>query len=307
MSSNIAPSRSPGPSLAQVHPPPSTSPGNSSTTTASYSSTGASASSTTTPSPNPFVFNAAASGKETAGSKTKNTGTPSWLPRGQRLQLLKGPSIEIVVGSDTNVSKETWCLPMSLISHHSPFLKAACSHDFKEKEENRITLADEDPRIFSLFVEWMYYDTYTLAFDAVYVADTDAKAWILGDKLMSTAFKNFALGRTYDAHQIGNLLGGSVTANLVAYVCENTVEDAKLRRYYIDFVVTHFSNIHRVSGTIEEWDSVMMEFDDVRKALFNAMRSSSQFGRVGTRDSYLEAMSSSKPNELVGKEVELKG
>lgn len=202
---------------------------------------------------------------------------------------LKGPSIEIIIGckADTAGPQDTWCLPKSLISHYSPFLKAACTRDFKEKEENRIVLADENSNIFSMFVEWMYYGGYTTS-GLDFTTNPDAQAWVLGDKLMSTPFKNYAMGRLYDAHKIDKLFSTSVTADAVTFVCDNTVEGAKLRQFYIDFVVTHFSNPSKVLGNIEEWDSVMVDFDDVRTALFKALRSNNQLSRVGTKNSYLE-------------------
>lgn len=217
---------------------------------------------------------------------------------------LKGPNIKIAVGSETASAgqQETWCLPQSLISHHSLFFKAACSHDFREKEENRILLADENPHVFSLFVEWMYYNKYALS--RSYLFNADLKAWILGDKLMATAFKNHAMRRLYEMHHIDNPLGASVTPSMVAFVCQNTVEGAKLRQFYIDFVVTHFSNPHKVAGGIEEWDSVLMDFDDLRMALFTAMRSSNQISRVDEKKFYLEQMSPSNSNNSGGNKVD---
>ena len=208
---------------------------------------------------------------------------------------LKGPSIEIVVGTKP---QETWCLPKNLISEYSPFLKAACSLDFKEKEENRILLPDEDPLIFSHFVEWMYYDEYTpgTAIDGT-PNTVGVRAWVLGDKLMSTAFKNYVTERVYndyDYKPFGANSNAKVTTGVVAFVCNNTVLGAKIRQFYIDLVVTNFSSPDRVVGSTEEWDSIMMDFDDVRKVLLTAIRSKNQLSLVREKGFYMEKETLSK-------------
>ncbi|KAL5388490.1 hypothetical protein DPSP01_003062 [Paraphaeosphaeria sporulosa] len=106
-----------------------------------------------------------AQGRKAVGSGTTSSGfshqnLSSLSTRARILHMLKGSGIDIVVGSKTATfgKQETWCLPKALISYHSLFFKAVCFHDFKEKEENRVILEDEDPRVFSLFVEWMFYN-----------------------------------------------------------------------------------------------------------------------------------------------------
>ncbi|KAJ4305233.1 hypothetical protein N0V90_000764 [Kalmusia sp. IMI 367209] len=200
------------------------------------------------------------------------------------------PAIEIVVGPDPLTDqRETWWLPTSLISHYSAFLKAACSHEFKEKEENRITLTDEDPKTFALFVEWMYYDKYSLIFDFQAKGDCskDAKAWILGDRLMSVPFKNYAMERIYNRHTVFTLSAAVSTVDF-EYVCANTTEGSKLRRFYIDFVVTHFAKPDKVVGKTKEWDNVLMDHDDARTSLLNALRLGGQQNLVCTKDMYID-------------------
>ncbi|KAL5391953.1 hypothetical protein PMIN02_006369 [Paraphaeosphaeria minitans] len=232
-------------------------------------------------------------GRKPIGAGTTSSGFSHWnlsslSNRARVLHMLKGSSINIVVGSNTATfgKQETWCLPKDMISYHSLFFKAACSHDFKEKDEHRIILEHEDPRVFSLFVEWMIYNKCSLSSSCMFNAHL--KAWVLGDKLLSAAFKNHAMKRLYDAHQIDDSSTSFVTTSMVSFVCENTCEGAKLRQFYVDFVVTHFSNPYKVLGTIEEWDNVLLDFDDMRIALFTAMRSSDQLDRVEELDFYLE-------------------
>jgi hypothetical protein len=119
---------------------------------------------------------------------------------------LTGTGIEIFVGpTDASLGpSKSWSVPKALLSYFSPFLRAACERDFKEKEEHKIHLPEDEPAIFSLFVEWIYYNNYSLNPELVASninsANLDAKAWVLGDKLLCTSFKNYAMTRLVAQH-----------------------------------------------------------------------------------------------------------
>ncbi|KAF1959775.1 hypothetical protein CC80DRAFT_466906 [Byssothecium circinans] len=192
------------------------------------------------------------------------------------LHLIKGPGIEVVVGQEGNPSdlfrlRQTWNLPKALISYYSPFLKAACSHPFQENEENRITLPHDDAKVFALFVEWMYYGAYKEEASPFRMFGTlnaivHARAWVLGDKLMATGFKNYAMGRIYTSH---NKMLPAATVDIV-HACENSMIGSALRSFYIDFVGTHFGDKAKVVGDLLEWDQVLLEYDDARIFLLKA-------------------------------------
>jgi hypothetical protein len=88
---------------------------------------------------------------------------------------------------------------------------------------------------------------------------------------MSPAFKDYAMS---------NLYGDPTTfpfktvaaAKDVAYVCSNTMIGSPLRRFYLDFSATYFSDPYHVTGSTEEWDQVMQEHEDVRIFLLDALR-----------------------------------
>jgi hypothetical protein len=168
-------------------------------------------------------------------------------------------------------------LPKALISHYSPFLKAACSRDFKEGQENRINLPEDDAAVFALFVEWMYYDDYTTippAFtppDVARKTNVNAECWVLGDKLLCTEFKKFAMNRLYSEHT-GVIVNRAVTIADVRYACENSSARSKLREMYVALVATHFSNPARVVGTAEDWDSLILEYADLRPLLLQRFK-----------------------------------
>ena len=194
------------------------------------------------------------------------------------LRRFKGPGINVVVGNEASPGEdeklESWCLPKALLSHHSAFLKAACTRDFKEREDNCIKLPTDDPAIFALFVEWMIYQKYTLPLFAGRRANLHAETWVLGDKLMSPGFKNYAMGNLYTSYSPSFTLFASraVSAEHFAYACSNAMVGSPLRRFYVDFVATYYGESSRVTSSTEEWDEVMQEHDDVRIFLLHALR-----------------------------------
>jgi len=193
---------------------------------------------------------------------------------------LKGPAIEIIVGSEIPSSektdqRETWWLPKNLVSACSETLNAACNRDFKEKEENCILLVEDDPEIFSLYVEWLYYDTYTIPskYPQGTRSMTDAEAWVLGDKLLSKDFKNYAMSRIYQHYlRFDGFSMKPVLLDDISYVLENTSENSGLREFFIDYVCANFSKTTVVIGSTSDWDDVLLAHDDARKRMFDSIR-----------------------------------
>ncbi|CAO2648017.1 Nn.00g089390.m01.CDS01 [Neocucurbitaria sp. VM-36] len=204
----------------------------------------------------------------------------------EHLKLLRGAAIEVCVGEgpckcsspETCDCNESWVLPKALISRYSSFLKSACTRDFKERNENRIELPEDDPKVFALFVEWMYYGSYTILAPSILSDNTyddinmNARCWILGDKLLSTEFKNLAMGRLYTQCMATMFTIGTVTPHDVQYACENSAAGSKLRQFYFSYVVEHFATPMKLKGSTEEWDEVMLHHADLRSVLIKSFR-----------------------------------
>jgi hypothetical protein len=173
--------------------------------------------------------------------------------------------------AEMNVSN-AWCLPKRLVSHYSPFLKAACSRNFKERQENLIKLPDDDAKVFALFVEWMYYGSYAIA-PPIFTGSTNvnAQCWVLGDKLLCTEFKNYAMTRLYTEYT-ATVFHKVVTTEDVCFACDNSNANSKLRELYVALVATNFSNPRRVHGAAEEWDSLIEEYADLRSVLLKSFK-----------------------------------
>ena len=203
-----------------------------------------------------------------------------FICRALKCDRLQGPGVEIRVGVSTPQHEETgtynnWCLPQNLTSHFSPFLKAACLRSFKERHECRIELPEDDARVFTLFVQWMYYGEYHIPTLSEEASKSffciHARCWILGDKLLCTKFKNYAMSRIYGQHTT-SFAPTPVTIQDVDYVCKNSVLHSKLRTFYFAFVIEHFADQDRLLGTTEEWDKLLLVHADVRLLMVQSFR-----------------------------------
>ncbi|KAH7355593.1 hypothetical protein BKA66DRAFT_575230 [Pyrenochaeta sp. MPI-SDFR-AT-0127] len=52
--------------------------------------------------------------------------------------------------------KDRFHIHKDLLTHYSPFFRAALSGNFKEAEEHTVTLPEECPKTFEYFVHWLY-------------------------------------------------------------------------------------------------------------------------------------------------------
>lgn len=198
---------------------------------------------------------------------------------------LMGPGIEVIVGpADACYGpSKTWSLPQALISYFSPFLKAACVRDFKEREANRIRLPEDEPEVFSLFVEWMYYDRYSLdpllVASETFSANADTKAWVLGDKLLNSKFKNYSMTRLVSQHTQGPTFQPVRTIE-IDYACSNSLAGSKLRRLFFDLLAKHLGNAKRVQGTVKDWDEVLQNHSNARLFLLRRFNKASSEGEL---------------------------
>lgn len=186
---------------------------------------------------------------------------------------LRGAGIEVSVGVAKD-PRNIWCLPKTLLSYHSPFIRDVFQSQTKERSQDPINLPDCTSSAFALFVEWMYYSAYTVSgweFGSINNITLDAKCWVLGDRLRCIAFKNYAMSRLYN--QLTALFGATPLAvSSIQYAFDNSKKGSKLRLLYAAFVVTHFSDRDRLKGTAEEWDEVLLGNADLRLMLVENLR-----------------------------------
>lgn len=199
----------------------------------------------------------------------------NWRRKATNLDRLHGGGVEVLVGISSNEdakssASNTWSLPINLISHHSMFFKAACSWNFQESRKKQVELPEDDPAVFGLFVEWMYYGSYDVS-SLRAQSSIDAQCWVLGDKLLCSEFKNYAMSRLYALHT-ASFFARPVTCDDVQYVCDNSGPSSKLRQFYTDFVLEYFGAPSKLCGTIEDWDTVLQNCSDIRVLLLRNFR-----------------------------------
>ncbi len=99
--------------------------------------------------------------------------------------------VEVKVGSEAD--QESFFIHEIHLQRESGFFRAAMSHAWKEAKTGVITLPEEDPDIFAIFLGWLY--TGKLSVEAVYgpqepeeKAQVGLSITVLGDKLDMKAF-----------------------------------------------------------------------------------------------------------------------
>ena len=128
----------------------------------------------------------------------------------------------------------TWHLPKALLTHKSPFFAAALNGSFAEAKMNSVTMPDDDPNIFRLWVQWLFVGNITCQISGIEdINNVLVKAWILGNKLGCHNFQNEAM--------IGLLLSQSpklkdhvIEPSTLRAAYEGSAPGSVLRRWAID-------------------------------------------------------------------------
>ncbi|KAF2133503.1 hypothetical protein P153DRAFT_274054, partial [Dothidotthia symphoricarpi CBS 119687] len=113
---------------------------------------------------------------------------------------LQGDSMEVSVIRGNKTAK--WNIPKALLSHHSEFFRKACNETFKEGFENKIVLPDCEPRMFQIFVQWIYFDTLPeiLSMGMMDNVWRVFHLWVLGDRILAKEFKNMVMEKIYKVY-----------------------------------------------------------------------------------------------------------
>lgn len=77
------------------------------------------------------------------------------LPLTQPHRLFSDRVVTVLVGPH----EMKWCLHENLLSSVSDFFKSAFNSGFKESVEGKISMPEDDPQAFELFVRWLYIRT----------------------------------------------------------------------------------------------------------------------------------------------------
>lgn len=194
---------------------------------------------------------------------------------------LTGPAITVRVGTKSSLVEEStnWTLPQRLISHHSVFFRGACLDGSRKEPENIIELADDEPGVFALFVEWLYYGAYTTAPSSTLQSCTtsdrisvNVKCWVLGNKLSSAEFKSYAMRRIYTQH-VNGTLSRPIDPRDVRFASENSSKTSNLWQFTVHLAATNIGDRDRAHGSVDEWDKLLEEHSDLRRLFVERLRS----------------------------------
>lgn len=151
------------------------------------------------------------------------------------MRRLKGNiSIRVEVGGVCS-NMQCWTLPKDLLVYHSRFFAGALSGSFSESS-GVVTLPEDDPSIFELFVQWLYVGKGYLSklwrdckpeYPATCIA-----AWTLGDKLGCLAFRDFVMICLINLYYEDLDLALRPSTIRLAY--DNSAPGSRLRRWTID-------------------------------------------------------------------------
>ena len=116
----------------------------------------------------------------------------------------------MVVGTGSAI--KTWHLPKELLVNASPFFTAALDGPFSEATSRKVTLPEDEPDAFALFVRWLYVGKIgcmpvatQVGLNKTYyaVSKTLVQACIFGDKLGCLTFQDLAMLELIKHHTEG--------------------------------------------------------------------------------------------------------
>ncbi|KAF2111663.1 hypothetical protein BDV96DRAFT_649643 [Lophiotrema nucula] len=204
--------------------------------------------------------------------------------RDTTLSLLHGPSIEVKVISESGFERK-WSLSKALLLTHSGYFRRACRDDtFQEGINNQVELKDFEPEVFLLFIEFMLYGRYSSKDDLqdfLKIRDS-AMAWVLGDYLDATEFKNCAMRDLYAIYCPGEGLApkSGIGPAAIYFVCSKTMSSSHLWHFFKDVTVAYWHDEKVVAyysqAEREDWSAVWdihREFRDDLMYLLNQTQS----------------------------------
>lgn len=152
---------------------------------------------------------------------------------------------------------------MDLLCHVSTFFRAALEGGFEEAKEKRVTLTEEDPSAFKLFVLWLYKGCLFEYTKASTLNAFTVQAWVMGDKLGAPAFQNCIMEEILaDGHDLIH------DPEVIRYIYDNTAKGSPLRKVTVDMTVYAYEDIDQGKA----WKSLYYAGGDFMVDLMKALQ-----------------------------------
>ncbi|PPJ59893.1 hypothetical protein CBER1_08329 [Cercospora berteroae] len=116
--------------------------------------------------------------------------------RQQALTLPRYTCAIITVAVGTNESPDEFRVHEDLLREHSDFFEAALNNQWKEAQERKITLPEDEPDVVDTYVQWLYGSTIEAAAPSAMQIEGRitnriwAKLYVFGDKIQDRVFAN---------------------------------------------------------------------------------------------------------------------
>jgi hypothetical protein len=163
----------------------------------------------------------------------------------------------VIVGNGK--TKKEISINQALVCNASKFFKAACKPEWGHGEKNTVTLKEEDPVIFAIFIAWLITGKIENSAELVEITATDKNEWkscfqkqsfqlgkcyVLGDYLQAPSFQNAVMDQlVYQSSVFGKecnaVLPGDSESVKIAWAQTST--GSALRRFIIDNVYKNAS------------------------------------------------------------------
>jgi hypothetical protein len=121
------------------------------------------------------------------------------------------------------------------ICHYSPYFDAAFNGSFIEGETQVLELEDTEPKIFGIFVNWLYTQDIIDEEGRPASCSDCINLWILADKILVPVLQNQTLGQL-EVVRISSSKKRFSSA-IFHRVWDNTTEDSPLRAYLVEVMI----------------------------------------------------------------------
>lgn len=162
-------------------------------------------------------------------------------------------TIFVTVGGGGDFEVQKFVVHEAQICHYSTFFKAACKKEWKASETAEITLSEDDPEIFELFVNFIYHQQLKSDIEPNSHPDFPQliSLYILADKLQVAKLKNAVMDALHAKRDEGHIAPSPI---LVKEAYKNTTEGSLLRKYLVDiWAYTAVSIVHGIWESIENY------------------------------------------------------
>lgn len=158
---------------------------------------------------------------------------------------------ETIVFVDVGPEPKRFAIHKGLLCSRSGYFKAALTGNFREAEDQLVTLDDEDPRMFRRFNAWLYTDVL------IEDGDTGAASWsslidmyVFAEKRIIPHLQNAVID------SIIRLKDYTLPASVIRYGWTRTAGASPLRKLFVDTMLTETEDSLKdeFQNNIEQYD-----------------------------------------------------